>query len=906
MAGKEDGTAMNSGSHHSHSGAGKRRGAARRMGSGVRGRSSNNSNGSGHSRGSAGPRRTNTSPNPPTSRPAPPGSAAYHRSHSDTVNTPSNSNTPGSSVSEESDPFDLSTVTSHTLLSNSSAHSRRSHHTHGSNSDDVFQDEPITSTTTTPRFSTSRLGYSTARHSDVSVSSQSLGSTMLADRAGRDLRQVDQSVNIMAGQYGSGTGEENDFTKENGRSSLASTSTTSSRASRRRQTKRASYLEILFDSGSTRVNRKSMMAIDLGPDPTKKPRKSIFQSFTSDSGMVQEPLSMKIQDCCERFCECFYKIFCSIWFWGTALAIVVTCVLVFIVPHNGGDDTGNVTEKTTNAPTNAQVATTPSPTAAITSLTAPPSQIQVVEEPTTVEGRMQALQTKLFDAVPTRQEDFNDPSSKSSLALAWLAEFDPLKLSILDTPMDDLVERYALATFFFSTNDSLDPQDISITEPAVTNVQLRRQRRQQRGLQQDQQEMGLQPWMSSAPVCEWEGMRCENGRLVELNRTKAGLTGTLPREMMALTSLVELDLSHNLFQGSIPTEGGLPNLRFLLLHDNGKLLGVCMHAFKRRDQNVRSRANLSLCTTSRAEMNAALTGSLPESIGNMSALYDIDLSSNQLEGKLPKLDKLSNLRLFLMDQNIFTGTISPTVRKLEHLEYLYLADNKLDGELPFEIFSHLKRLVDLRLENNALTGSIPPEVGGLHRLEFIKMGKNALGGSLPDVFDRFHYLVEFDLHRNGFQGSLPTTLATLTTLERLNLAENAFTGAIPSGWADLPELSSMMLHHNHLVGPIPSGNGLRKLQDLWLNNNTLTGSIPEGFGDLTSLVDIFLENNELDGSLPESLGNLNELAVLKAFHTQLTGTVPLSICALRTTNKLKYLATDCVNQVVCRCCDKCL
>jgi Leucine-rich repeat (LRR) protein len=63
----------------------------------------------------------------------------------------------------------------------------------------------------------------------------------------------------------------------------------------------------------------------------------------------------------------------------------------------------------------------------------------------------------------------------------------------------------------------------------------------------------------------------------------------------------------------------------------------------------------------------ALTGTLPESIANMTALYDMDLSSNQLEGKLPNLEKLSNLRLFLLDQNKFTGTISPTIRNLQHL-----------------------------------------------------------------------------------------------------------------------------------------------------------------------------------------------------------------------------------------------
>ena len=65
--------------------------------------------------------------------------------------------------------------------------------------------------------------------------------------------------------------------------------------------------------------------------------------------------------------------------------------------------------------------------------------------------------------------------------------------------------------------------------------------------------------------------------------------------------------------------------------------------------------------------SVALTGTLPESIGVMTALYDMDLSSNQLKGKLPAIDKLSNLRLFLLDQNKFTGTIAPTIRNLEHL-----------------------------------------------------------------------------------------------------------------------------------------------------------------------------------------------------------------------------------------------
>jgi len=44
--------------------------------------------------------------------------------------------------------------------------------------------------------------------------------------------------------------------------------------------------------------------------------------------------------------------------------------------------------------------------------------------------------------------------------------------------------------------------------------------------------------------------------------------------------------------------------------------------------------------------------------------------------------------------------------------------------------------VDLRIESNSFTGSIPPEVESLHQLEFLRLGKNKMGGEVPDVFDR--------------------------------------------------------------------------------------------------------------------------------------------------------------------------
>jgi hypothetical protein len=302
-----------------------------------------------------------------------------------------------------------------------------------------------------------------------------------------------------------------------------------------------------------------LQAIDLGPDPTKKPRKSIFQSFqTKPGGVVEEPWSMKIQDCCQSICECTWRIICSIWFL-ILLAVVVACI-IFIPRINGGSssDTSTPVQPVVVVPTI-------SPTTALGKVTVPVSPAPDVE-PTTVEGRVAALQTIFLRAASTLPRDyfFKDPKSKPSLAVAWLAEFDPLQLSILDTPTHELVQRYALATFFFTTHEAAQPQELS-TKTSNTQLLLRRLDQQQ----QVENDASLGSWMSSKSICEWDGMRCEMGRLVEFNRTRVGLAGTLPREIMSLTDLLELDLSHNLFQGTIP-EGEMPKLRYLLLHDNGK------------------------------------------------------------------------------------------------------------------------------------------------------------------------------------------------------------------------------------------------------------------------------------------------------------------------------------------------
>jgi len=50
--------------------------------------------------------------------------------------------------------------------------------------------------------------------------------------------------------------------------------------------------------------------------------------------------------------------------------------------------------------------------------------------------------------------------------------------------------------------------------------------------------------------------------------------------------------------------------------------------------------------------------------------------------------------------------------------------------------------VELKIDQNDLTGTIPPEIGSIHTLKQLSVSKNKLSGTLPDIFDRLTNLGE--------------------------------------------------------------------------------------------------------------------------------------------------------------------
>ncbi|KAG8049995.1 hypothetical protein GUJ93_ZPchr0009g144 [Zizania palustris] len=75
------------------------------------------------------------------------------------------------------------------------------------------------------------------------------------------------------------------------------------------------------------------------------------------------------------------------------------------------------------------------------------------------------------------------------------------------------------------------------------------------------------------------------------------------------------------------------------------------------------------------------------------------------------------------------GTISDTIANLTAISSIWLVGNNLTGQIPD--MRPLHHLVSLHLENNRLTGPVPPSLGKLPRLQELDVTNNALQGTVP-------------------------------------------------------------------------------------------------------------------------------------------------------------------------------
>jgi hypothetical protein len=150
------------------------------------------------------------------------------------------------------------------------------------------------------------------------------------------------------------------------------------------------------------------------------------------------------------------------------------------------------------------------------------------------------------------------------------------------------------------------------------------------------------------------------------------------------------------------------------------------------------------------------------------------------------------------------------------------------------------RVIELIINSNNLTGTLPNELGQLTALQSLGMSNN------PEL-----------------TGEIPVNLFQITTLEwfgigncsllkSIELWENNFIGTIPYEIGNLDSLLFLDLHDNQLTGPIPPELGnCTNLWELRLNNNELTGELPAELASINSLNTFDISFNDLSGPVPD-------------------------------------------------------
>ncbi|KAF7813882.1 receptor-like protein kinase 5 [Senna tora] len=337
--------------------------------------------------------------------------------------------------------------------------------------------------------------------------------------------------------------------------------------------------------------------------------------------------------------------------------------------------------------------------------------------------------------------------------------------------------------------------------------------------------------------------RLANLQFLSLNGNN--FSGDIPASIGRLKELRTLQLSYCLFNGTYPDEiGNLSNLEVLYIYQNRLLLPS---KFPSSFIQLKNMKDFQM-------FESNLIGEIPENIGEMVALEQLDLSVNNLTGQIPN-------GLFM----------------LTNLSILYLFKNNLSGEIP-EVVEALN-LTILDLSENNLSGKIPEAFGNLHKLTGLNLGLNHFSGEMPESLGRLPSIIDFGVIFNNLSGTVPPEFGLHSPLRRFEIASNSFTGRLPQNLCYYGNLFRITAYNNKLDGEFPESLGnCSTLIELRVNQNELSGNIPSGLWASQNLSTLMINENKLTGELPETLPR--NVSLLAISYNQFSGSIPAGISSM--------------------------
>ncbi|KAM1174882.1 probable inactive receptor kinase At5g67200 [Malus sylvestris] len=153
--------------------------------------------------------------------------------------------------------------------------------------------------------------------------------------------------------------------------------------------------------------------------------------------------------------------------------------------------------------------------------------------------------------------------------------------------------------------------------------------------------------------CQWQGVKCSQGRVVRFVLQSFSLRGSFPPDTLSrLDQLRVLSLHNNSLSGPIPDLSPLQNLKSLFLNRNS------FSGFF--PPSILALHRLTVLDLSFND----LSGPIPDNLSGLDRLTSLQLQSNRFNGSLPGLNQ-SFLLIFNVSFNNLTGPVPPSLSRFD-------------------------------------------------------------------------------------------------------------------------------------------------------------------------------------------------------------------------------------------------
>jgi len=348
------------------------------------------------------------------------------------------------------------------------------------------------------------------------------------------------------------------------------------------------------------------------------------------------------------------------------------------------------------------------------------------------------VQTRLTPFALNGGSEFVDSNSYQSKALKQTQ----LQVDVEDFSDAKLTQYYALYCIYFATNGV--PNKITEADPRFEGIPFPNW-------------LVTTGWdQTDVDPCSFHGIVCDSQSRVST-----------------------IDLFENLLTGEFPPEVVLLSLDGQFSTGAGNLFRIDLF----RNEFVYNNADSSWMSDLGSNMTTiiveetAFAGNIPRLPDN---LVNFDISFAFFTGGLTdeKFEGLEKLSFIDLDGNAFNSTIPSVFGRLPSLEFLYLSDSFLSGDL-----SYMKGMPSIREHwidtNPGLKGPIYDFIGDIQTLESWSMTFNSVTGTIPTTLGNLVDMQQMWLYSNQLTGTIPTELGKLTAMKSLQLEGNNLMGSMP-------------------------------------------------------------------------------------------------------------------------------